>query len=143
MNSTEGKEAGVSSDGADILATMDRLRDMLWARDPAIIDEFVDAADTILVGSDAGETARGIVEIKALLTGLFALPIRLRWDWRERIVSQAGPVAWVFADAELTAVSDEGEIRKPYRLTGVLEHAGNRWRWRQYHGSEPAPETAG
>jgi uncharacterized protein (TIGR02246 family) len=126
--------------GADaVLAAMDRLRDRLWSRDPAVVAVFADDPDVLLVGSDDGEVARGRDEIGALMRDLFALPVRLRWDWKTRDVGIAGDIAWVFADCDVVIAGADGETRKPYRITGVLQRAADGcWRWRQFHGSQPA-----
>lgn len=133
-------EPNDASDEADaVLAAVDRLRDRLWSRDPAAVDVFTDHPDVLLVGSDDGEVARGRDGIAALVQGLFALPVRLRWDWKTRDVSVAGNIAWVFADCDVVIAGADGETRKPYRITGVLQRAADGcWRWRQFHGSQPA-----
>jgi ketosteroid isomerase-like protein len=123
---------------SEVLEAMDRLGARLWSRDLAIMDEFVDDVDVLLVGSEDGEIARGRAAIEALMRGLFDLPMRLTWDWRRRTVSHIGDIAWVFADCEVVLTFADGEKRKPYRMTGVLQRLAGRWRWRQFHGSEPA-----
>jgi hypothetical protein len=35
-------------------------------------------------------------------------------------------------------VMDAKPQRRPYRLTGVLEHQGRRWFWKHFHGAEPS-----
>ena len=126
-------------DADAVLDAMDRLRSGLWARDPGVIDVFTDDPDVLLVGSDDGEVARGRDGIGALMLGLFALPVRLWWDWKSRDVGMAGDVAWVFADCDVVIADADGEKRKPYRITGVLQRAADGcWRWRQFHGSQPA-----
>lgn len=133
----EAIEATTDTDG--VLAALDRLRDRLWSRDPAVVAVFTDDPDVLLVGSDDGEVARGRDEIGALMEDLFALPVRLRWDWKTRDVGFAGDIAWVFADCDVVIAGSGGETRKPYRITGVLQRAADGcWRWRQFHGSQPA-----
>ena len=120
-----------------MLSAIDRLGDLLWARDARIIEEFIDHPEVLLVGSEEREIARGRGEIESLIAWLFALPERLRWDWRHRDVCVDGDIAWVFADGKIVIASGDEEKRIPYRLSGVLQRTSGRWRWRQFHGSEP------
>jgi hypothetical protein len=122
---------------AEVLSAVDRLGDLVWARDARIIEEFADHPEVLLVGSEDGEIARGRGEIGALIAGLFDLPVRLRWEWHRRDVSVARDIAWVFADGEAVVASEGEEKRRPYRLSGVLQRISGHWRWRQFHGSEP------
>ena len=123
---------------ADILAALDRLSEALWTRDPDFAEHFADSPKTLLIGSESHEVARGRAEIDALARTLFAMPARLRWEWRHCTVSVAGDMAWLFADCAVVVSEDGAEIRKPYRITGVLRRASRGWEWLQFHGSEPA-----
>jgi ketosteroid isomerase-like protein len=88
--------------------------------------------DVVLMGSEAGELAKGLDEVRRLLEHLFSQPVSFRWTWKWREVSAAGPVAWVIAEATFGGTH-------PYRMTVVLEKRAGRWLWTQFHGSEPAP----
>jgi ketosteroid isomerase-like protein len=113
-----------------------RLNGLLARRDMAILDEFSPAPDTLLVGSEASERARGRDELEAFFTELFAAPEVLSFAWREVDVSVRGDVAWIHADGDLVARTDSGdEQRTPYRLAGVLEPHGRRWQWRMFQGA--------
>jgi hypothetical protein len=46
-------------------------------------------------------------------------------------------VVWFFAEGWVILSTAEQQRRTPYRVSGVLERHGERWLWRQYHGSEP------
>lgn len=119
-----------------------RLNGLLARRDMAILEEFSPAADTLLVGSDTGERARGRGELEAFFTELFARPQTLSFAWREVEVSVRGDVAWLHAEGNLVLREEGGqESRVPYRLAGVLEPHGNRWQWRMFQGSK-APAVA-
>ena len=115
-----------------------RLNGLLSRRDLSIVDEFVDAADTLLVGADPGERARGRGEIEAYFERLFARPEAVSFSWREVDVSVRGDVAWIHAEGHIISKSDSSETRRPYRLAGVLEPHGGGWRWRLFQGSETA-----
>ncbi|WP_297697007.1 nuclear transport factor 2 family protein [Phenylobacterium sp.] len=115
-----------------------RLNELVGRRDRAVLDDFVPAADTMLISSQSGEIARGPSEIGAYIDRLYAQPEAVSWAWRRVEVSVRGEIAWVIADGEIVFHGDEGDRRAPYRLTGVLEHRLDRWRWRLFHGSQPA-----
>lgn len=115
-----------------------RLNDLLARRDMAVADEFFDADDTLLVGSGPAETARGRAELEAHFARLFARPETLAFAWRHVEVSVRGTVAWLYAEGEAVLHGDTADRREPYRLTGVFELHGGRWKWRLYNGSRPA-----
>jgi ketosteroid isomerase-like protein len=115
-----------------------RLNGLLSRRDLSIVDEFVAAADTLLVGAEPGERARGRAEIEAYYEQLFARPEALSFSWSEVDVSVRGEVAWIHAEGHVIRKTDSGEVRTPYRLAGVLEPRGGDWKWRMFQGSRPA-----
>lgn len=115
-----------------------RLNELLMGRDMAIVDEFIDSPDTLLVGALPQDHARGRAELEAHFRSYFDRPETLSFAWREVEVAVRGAVAWLHAEGEVVIHGDEGERRGPYRLTGVLEQHGGKWRWRLFHGSQPA-----
>jgi ketosteroid isomerase-like protein len=119
-----------------------RLNGLLSRRDLSILDEFVPAPDTLLIGPEPDERARGPAEIEAFFEQLFAKPEAHAFSWREVDVSVRGDVAWIHADGELIHKTDSGETRTPYRLAGVLEPHGGDWKWRMFQGSRPAGTAA-
>jgi ketosteroid isomerase-like protein len=117
--------------------TLIRLNQLLTARDPSIVAEFVDSPDTLLVGSLAGDTARGRAELEAHFRSYFEKPETISFAWREVDVAVRGAVAWLHAEGEVVVHGEGGDRRGPYRLTGVLELHGGKWLWRLFHGSQP------
>lgn len=117
--------------------TLMRLNDRLARRDLALLDDFADGPDTLVVGSEVGEVARGRAAIEAHLKSIFARPETLAFSWREVEVAVHGHVAFLHAEGEAVLDGADGEQRRPYRLTGVLQLVEGLWRWRLYHGSEP------
>lgn len=113
--------------------TLMRLNDRLARRDLALVEDFADGPDTLLVGSEVGEVARGRAGIEAHLKSIFAMAETLAFSWREVEVAVHGHVAFLHAEGEAVL----GEVRRPYRLTGVLQLQDGLWRWRLFHGSEP------
>jgi ketosteroid isomerase-like protein len=114
-----------------------RLNGFLARRDMALLDDFARGDETLLIGSAKGESFRGRAEIEGHLRSIYALPETLAFSWREVQVSVRGAVAWLAAEGEVITRTDSGEQRRPYRLNGVFELHGGRWKWRMFHGSEP------
>jgi ketosteroid isomerase-like protein len=118
--------------------TLIRLNNLLASRDMAVVDEFVDSPDTLLVGSHAAEQARGRAGVEAHFRRHFERPETITFAWREVDVAVRGAVAWLHAEGEVVLHGDDGDRREPYRLSGVLEQRGGKWLWRLFHGSQPA-----
>lgn len=118
-------------------AALERFFHLVATRDLQVLGEFALGNEVILIGSDAGEVARGAQELRAFFTRLFASPRTFSWTTHRIDASGAGDIVWFFADGEMTVESAEGQKKLRYRIGGVLERAGDRWLWRQYHGSEP------
>jgi len=118
--------------------TLIRLNDLLGRRDMEIVDEFAEGADTLLVGSLPTERARGRGELAELFRAYFDRSETVGFAWREVDVSVRGAVAWLHAEGEVVMHGPDGDSRRPYRLTGVLEQHHGKWLWRLFHGSQPA-----
>lgn len=115
-----------------------RLNELLSRRDMAIVGEY-EASEVQFAGSEASQRAHGREELEAFFKRLFAMPKTLAFSWREVDVQVRGPVAWLYAEGDVVLRADDGtEERKPYRLSGVLELTHGEWRWRLFHGSQPA-----
>lgn len=104
----------------------------------AIVNEFALESDVLLLGSEADELVIGREQLEAFFQKVIALPATISWDWKQTRVSSFNDVAWVFASGDVVVKSEKGEQRTPYRLTGVLQRRDGTWKWRQFHGSEPA-----
>lgn len=128
----------IEMNAAELLAreALQRLNDLLAARDFAFVDEFAPSS-ALLIGSEEGEVASTRAEMMRLLTNVFTLPVRVRWEWDEIIADASGDVAWVYAQGRVAMAGDTGVERKPYRMTGVLRRSRKRWHWCVFHGSEP------
>jgi uncharacterized protein (TIGR02246 family) len=122
-----------------VRARLARFSDLSAARDPRLVDEFLDPA--LFAGSSASEKAVGRDAIAALFKALFAQPIRIAFAWDQVRIDQAGDIAWLFAEGFAVVTPDQGEVqRSPYRLSGVLERRRGDWLWRQWAGSEPVKD---
>jgi ketosteroid isomerase-like protein len=120
-----------------VRAVLKRFFHLVSTRDMRMRAEFAPGDDVLLVGSDAGEIATGPQEIEAFFTRIFARASTFSWKARCIEVSQAGDIAWFFAEGLMIVESAEGQEKAPYRISGVLERIGDQWLWRQYHGSNP------
>jgi ketosteroid isomerase-like protein len=136
----------VASDSeAEILSILDRTSDRFVARDVGgVLELFAPGDDVRLAGSEVGEVARGRNDIRRVLADLFSRPEAYSFEWDGHDVSVADDVAWVFAEGSLVVHKDDGAVeRVPYRMSGVLQHVGERWLWRMFVSSEPLPAQGG
>lgn len=124
----------------DVLKAIDAFDAALKARDRVAAEAvwLLDRADVSILGSASGEEFIGPDAVRACLAALTSRPTSHGWRWTDRRVSVVDDVAWFIADAPWQTVQPDGAVsERPYRVTGVLVHADGRWRWTQYHGSEP------
>jgi len=128
----------MSSDEKAILEKLDRFSALVFARDPAVIDELWGEGGFILHGSEQNETATTREELEALFQRQFAKPYRTSWSWESKAVTHHGDLAWVCAEAQLEVTYPERTRRVPYRLVCIFQKTGERWVWRLFSGSEPA-----
>jgi hypothetical protein len=102
-----------------------------------MVDEF--AEDAVLIGSEKGERADGRVAIGQMLNALFERSARMIWDWQRVDIVVDGDIGWVAAEGYVVVSETADRTLAPYRLSGVLQFQNGYWRWRLFHGSEPAP----
>jgi hypothetical protein len=121
-----------------LLAKLDRLNALVYARDPAIVDELWSNLGFRLVGSEVGEIDETREELAAHMAALFAKPFQVSWAWAQRKVTRHGDIAWVFADGEIVIAYPDRTERKPYRMFCIFQEVDGRWYWRVFNGSEPA-----
>lgn len=121
----------------EILETLDRFGRLVEQRGLQVLDEFAVTDATLLVGSDAGEVARGPTELAAFFRRIFDRVETFGWQWERIDVHGVGLVAWLYAEGHVV-VRGSTEVRLPYRLTAVFERIGDTWKWRHFHGAEPA-----
>jgi hypothetical protein len=120
-----------------VLAKLDRLNALVYARDPAVVDELWSDLGFRLVGSELREVDETREELAAHMTALFAKPFRVSWAWGQRKVTRHGDLAWVFADSEIVIAYPDRTERKPYRMFCIFQEIDGRWYWRVFNGSEP------
>jgi ketosteroid isomerase-like protein len=99
-----------------------------------VLSLFAPDADATLMGSSAGEIARGPRELRTFLKRIFSSPHRVSWEWDDVSISCAGEVAWLWLEGALVL---DGRSDRAYRISGVLERRQGRWLWSLFHGSEP------
>lgn len=134
---TSNTPAPAAAGVEDPRAALTRFTTMLEHRDPALIDEFSDDPDVLVVGSQASEIETGRDQIAQMIKTLAAGPA-VRFNWTQTRSSSKGDIAWLFATGDVVVTDRGKETRVPYRVTGVLERKNGVWKWRQFHGSEPA-----
>lgn len=118
-------------------SAIERFFQLVYTRDPNILAEFAPGDDLVLAGSDDGEIARGRAQIKGFFDRIFARDSSYAWQMDHLDAFEAGDIAWFFADGHMIVDSASGRKTIPYRISGVLQHIGKHWLWKQYHGSEP------
>ena len=118
--------------------SLKRLNQLLSARDMKIVDEFAADPDVLFLGSDATEFAVGREQLTRHFESILKQPFTISFDWKDTRSSSRGDVAWIYASGDAVLKGADGEMRSPYRMTGVLERRDGQWKWRQVHGSQPA-----
>jgi hypothetical protein len=123
---------------SEILGILERFKEANVKRElSAMLKLFAKQSDVYLMGSEAGETATGPIELRAFFERLFSRPVIYDFEWKSHSISKRDNVAWVRIDA-LVHVRGEVEETKPYRITAVFEKSELGWVIMQYHGSEPS-----
>lgn len=118
---------------------LERFNELVSTKNPQVLEEFAPGDDVLLIGSDAGEVAADRQALKAFFDRVFARENTFSWEWDRLDVSHDENLAWFFAEGRVVLTTAQEQRKAPYRVSGVLERQGERWLWRQYHGSEPVP----
>jgi ketosteroid isomerase-like protein len=124
---------------AAVLSASDHLSAAFAARDvDAALDCFVPSDDIGYTGSERSENAAGRGAVSALFKAIFTRDEAYSWRVTTARVQVYDGYAYLFADADGVARTDAGEmVTFPYRISGLLEEVGGRWRWRHCQGAEP------
>lgn len=122
---------------SQVYEVLERFNDLVYSQNMQVLSEFASDEDVILIGSESGEIAKGRQELEAFFVRIFARDVTFSWEWDRIDVSQAGDLAWFFAEGRVILSTANDQRKTPYRISGVLERCDERWLWRQYHGSEP------
>ena len=130
------------TDEEAILARLDRLGELMFARDPAVVDELWSEAGFSLYGSEAGEHAATRDDVARIFASLYALPFRICWRWEKPAITIAGDIAWLSSEGQIEFTHADRVERHPYRLVAIFQKIRGAWKWRLYSGSEPAPTRA-
>jgi uncharacterized protein (TIGR02246 family) len=120
---------------------LERLNQGFLRRDvERVLDLFAPDAEVVFIGSEAGETATGAIQLRSLLETLFARPETYRWSWGQLRFKVNDSVAWLATEAVLTVEGPE-RLELPYRMTLALERRRGQWLIMHYHGSEPTADS--
>jgi ketosteroid isomerase-like protein len=122
---------------SQVRRVLGRFNDLVSTKDPQVLAEFAASDDVLLLGSEAGEVATGRTELRASFSRIFARDATFSWEWNRIDTSHEGNIAWFFADGHVVPSTAKRDQATPCRITRVLQRQGERWLWRQYHGSEP------
>jgi len=125
---------------SQVREVLDRFNVLVSTKNPQVLAEFAPGDEILLIGSDAGEVARGRQEVQAFFDRIFTRELSFSWEWDRLDVSQSGELAWFFAEGHVVLTTAQEQRKAPYRISGVLERHGERWLWRQYNGSEPVAD---
>ena len=121
---------------SEVLYVLGELRSALaQKRLEGVLTLFAPDADGVLIGSAAGELARGPMEMRPFFEELFESENTYSWEWDDVSVSCAGDVAWLWTEGALVV---NGRSARPYRISAVLEQRQGRWLFCLFHGSEPS-----
>src|SRR5208337_260603 len=97
---------------------IDRLLTAIAQRDlSATLACFSSGQNVAVVGSEAGERARGREAVTAFFAQAYAKPGAYRFVLPTRELTMHGDTAWIVADGSVTDPSETES--KPYRLTAV------------------------
>jgi uncharacterized protein (TIGR02246 family) len=124
---------------AAVMAVMHKLFEAFEKRDlNGGLALFAPDPDVVFIGTGGDEKCIGLAEIRAEFERAFTqseqASIQLGWH----LVSSAGSVAWVAADAVIRAKVSGQETSFPVRFTTVMEKRGDKWLVVQSHDSMPA-----
>jgi ketosteroid isomerase-like protein len=120
-----------------ILEALERFNELVSTKNPQVLEEFATGDDVLLIGSDLGEIAAGRQELAVFFDRIFTRDASYSWQFDRINVSYKDDLAWFFADGWVILTTGKEQRKSPYRVSGVFECKGERWLWRQYHGSEP------
>jgi hypothetical protein len=138
-----GNNVDISSSNRDTSSSP--LLDVLDEFGRSISNQDLDAAlatfslrpDVLLVGSEAGEVAKGPEALRSFLELVLNSGSRITWQWSTRHGAIFGDAGYVFAEGEVIVTSATATSRQPYRMTGILVREGTEWRLLCFHGAEP------
>ena len=128
---------------AEVRRALDQFNELSGRADlSAIMAQFDDKADIMIVGSDVGEVFKGRAAMEGWLESLYKSS-GFSWQMDRVEISHNGDTAWAFVEGKMNVNSKAtGKLRfsKPYRFSAVLVKQGDRWVWRLFHGSAPGKE---
>lgn len=128
---------------AEVRRALDQFSDISRRADlVAMMAQFDERADIMLVGSDKAEVFIGRTAMEGWLESLYKSS-GFSWQMDRVEISHNGDTAWAFVEGKMNVNSKAtGKLRfsKPYRFSAVLVKRGDRWVWRLFHGSEPGKE---
>jgi ketosteroid isomerase-like protein len=118
----------------EVQATLRDFQEGYVKRDPQELDSFMNrlfskADDVLLLGTDAGEWARGYPAVAAFIKTDWLEWGDFRFSANDSIIWSSGDVAWI---ASVGTVRGHGSDR-PVRFSAILARNGSSWQFRQLH----------
>jgi len=75
---------------SQVYEVLERFNDLVYSQNMQVLSEFASDDDVILIGSEAGEVAKGRQELEAFFVHIFARDVTFSWEWDRVDVSQSG-----------------------------------------------------
>ncbi len=127
----------------EVMSVLRKISDSYEQRDiNALAALFIPDPDAVMIGTGADEKRVGLAEIKAQAKRDWGQSDSATIKFSDPLVSMAGAVAWVMADATFNVKAGGEELTLGGRMTGVLEKRGDKWLIAQAHFSMPLPGQA-
>lgn len=122
---------------AEIEAAINKISDLVNAKDDDLMGQFDQADDLLFVGSELYEIHRGVPDVEKFFRHLRDAELNVTWTWDMIDAGGEADIVWFMAHGQVHINVAGEEDRRPYRLSGVLVRRDGRLKWRQFHGSEP------
>jgi hypothetical protein len=110
-----------------IREVLKRFNNLILYKNIEVLAEFAPDDDTILIGSEPGEIARGYQALEAFFTRIFVGEETFSWEWDRIEVSYTDNLAWFLVDGRVVLTTVKEQRKSPYRNTGVSQRQGERW----------------
>jgi uncharacterized protein (TIGR02246 family) len=127
----------------EVRALLDRVAKTFGDRDiDGFLACFAPDPDVVMIGTGADETGTGTEEIGELIKRAWSQSESASLRFGRTLISAAGSVAWITADASVKAQVGGRDLAEDLRFTIVLEKRADTWLIVQTHDSLPAAGQA-
>jgi uncharacterized protein (TIGR02246 family) len=112
---------------AAVRAVLDRLAGVYVTREAAVLASVFAPDPDVVMYSPGSEPVIGVSAIQAKAASDWSRTDAASLTYGRTLVSAAGSVAWVAADADFTVSAGGQETTTPVRITFVLERRTGEW----------------